>query len=349
MKQTLKTSFVYWTRWGEYRENAVFDVAYAVIKACWEFAHRCGTAQVASVTIVKTPGDPDDDFTMEEMEAWNAAFQEFKDSLSTPVPFDFYYHHVFGLPFCSAWAASWQLSRWWNHDAEALAFPAIDLVETLLPDKMRYTPHAEIDAGIEAELAKAPDCYDSLLQLVSQTHGLAVGGYRTVEFVDGQLNEHPLKDLIEESVRAYTAGRLPDFPNLKQLLKQYPDLRIRSEIFAMHRNCWNRLEAVQRMDPWAGTFQLIAEALKRGIAVDQEDFGVMLEDGRKSPRTFVEQFERYKLILERWARRHTTVIRRADRAPLPLPNLSLVCFVKDLAAEFAQFVEEVRDRLTCYE
>jgi hypothetical protein len=87
----------------------------------------------------------------------------------------------------------------------------------------------------------------------------------------------------------------------QELLSRFPDLRIRSEIIVMHRDCWEKLQRGGRLqiEPFEATLQLILGALLEDCLVDQVDFGCLLEEGEKPDSTVVTQLKRGIQTIER--------------------------------------------------
>lgn len=100
--------------------------------------------------------------------------------------------------------------------------------------------------------------------------------------------------MLEAAFRCYASGVFRDYKPFQELLSRCPDLRVRSEIIVMHRECWEKLLRAGRLqiEPFEATLQLILGALLEDCTVEQVDFGWLLEEGNKPDSTVVTQLKR---------------------------------------------------------
>jgi len=313
--ETLDVAFVFWTRWPYVYDRPrttpeIAALARAVVEACWEFARRAldgGTPR--RFAVYKTPGKgvitrAD---LREECHAWEtgaaAAFRALGVQGSDAT---FVYHPVCDLPVCTAWSTFWQLSDW-TATADILAFPAMDSIDVMLSEPFQLTRLDRLPDDVKKTVLEAPERFGELLRTTHQTRGLSIGGFNTVEVQPSTGEPLPgiaMKDRIEDAVRLYTAGTFWELQSLRKLLEPCRDLRVRSEILAVHRECWEALKAGRRLyvEPWEATIQLILGSLLENRQVQQVEFGYLIEEtGPKPPTVFVEQLRRAIHTIERLA------------------------------------------------
>jgi hypothetical protein len=99
-----------------------------------------------------------------------------------------------------------------------------------------------------------------------------------------------------------------DHHAFQALLRAVPQLRVRSEILALHRDFWLELMAKDRLrlEPWEATIQLILSALDLGFDVGQVDFHWLIEEGRKPDHVVAEQLRRGIHCIDRLAAQRRT-------------------------------------------
>jgi hypothetical protein len=113
--------------------------------------------------------------------------------------------------------------------------------------------------------------FNELLRQTSEHKGITVGGYRTHE-LDPKWREKrgglAAKGLLEATIRCYASGVFRSYEPLQALLEGFPRLQIRSEIFAIHVDCWERLRRANPcrliIEPVEATIQLVIGALLEG-------------------------------------------------------------------------------------
>lgn len=296
----MKTAFLFWTRWS-YHADSVLTLAHEVCKGCLNFA-RAATAgeNPPYLALVKTPGrgaQARADRTKEEA-AWRAGFESAMSIAE--IPSTFHYLPVGDLPVCSAWSAAIQIAASWEEHADALAFPPMDLIDALLPHDRQAVPWRDALPAAKTAVEGYPKSFARLIHRLSDEVGFAVGGFKTLERSSGGEWRPALKDRIEEFARSYAAGTLADIvPGLADLLLRAPDLRVRSEAFALTKQCYHSMKIGRDLDPWVGTLQMIVGAFLAGFRVEQENLGYLLEEGWKDPAVFVEQTDRIRFVINR--------------------------------------------------
>jgi hypothetical protein len=161
-----------------------------------------------------------------------------------------------------------------------------------------------VDSEVRRTVREAHVHFSRLLERTAATRGITIGGYKTSELDPVDLPRRgglAAKDLVEAAFRCYAAGLLKAWQPFQNLLIEYPDLRLRSEIIAIHRDCWEKLRRGNRLraEPWENTFPLVVGALLEQCNVNQVDFGWLLETGRKPDFIVVEQLRRGLHAIER--------------------------------------------------
>jgi hypothetical protein len=150
--------------------------------------------------------------------------------------------------------------------------------------------------------------FAEMLSLADVTHGLVLGGYDTVETQQPpqlykRRGNQAAKDLVENAFRCYASGMFSHHEAFQRLLYAIPSLRVRSEILVFHRDFWLALMAhdMLRIEPWEATIQLVLAALDTGCAVDQVEFGWLVEEGGKPDTVIAEQLRRGIHCIDRLA------------------------------------------------
>jgi hypothetical protein len=303
-----KVVFCFWTRWPlNYRRVTAgmsSEVARAVLDRCRDFARASlGGASDSALFLLKTTGKGANDPAA--LRAEEAAWRE-----AAGADFEFQYLAC-SLPVCSGWDVCWHASRWWEK-GDILAFPTMDFIDVMLADEYRITSLRGLDKGVRACLGAASAHFGDMLRIAEESRGLVIGGYRTCDHYAPEREDEkkrdrirrgglPAKDLLEAAFRCHAAGIFHDYKPFRELLSLYPDLRVRSEIIVIHRECWEKLLRARRLqiEPFEGTLQLILGALFEGCSVDQVDFGWLLEEGDKPDTTVVAQLKRGVQTIER--------------------------------------------------
>lgn len=302
-----RTVFCYWTRWAPPKQGtaeAAAEQAFAVVRECYRFA--CDSMEgraPGAMFLMKTPGRgvADAASIRAEEHAWQDAMARLAADFEA-TRFEFRYVAA-ELPVCAAWNLAWNLSRWWEN-GDILAFPAMDLIEPRLAAPFNFPGFSEAPGHVQSAVLAAPLHFGRMLGQTAGHRGLAIGGYRTYE-ADGSASERrgglSAKDLLEASIRCYASGVLAGHDGFRALLERQPRLRVRSEILALHRDCWTRLREGRRLslEPWELTVQLILGALLEGCAVSQVDFRWLIEEGSKDDPRIVEQLQRGCLVVDR--------------------------------------------------
>lgn len=299
--------WVFWTRWKVHP-----GVAAVVVGECFKFAvDALGGQRPERLVIVKTPGKGTcrpEDLHREETE-WHDAVEQLEAQSGGTTEFEFHYIPA-SQPVTSAWHLGFGVSRFWER-AEILAFPAMDFIDARLQPPFQLTPLDRVGNEVASSARNAASCFGRMLECVGASRGLAVGGYKTKETTletDAERDEmrrggQSAKDLVEHSLRCYASGVFNAFAPFQRLLAQHPDLRIRSEILAVHKEYWLKLmeHDMLRLEPWEATVQLILSALIVGSAVNQIDFHWLVEEGGKSDAVIVEQLRRGIHCIDRLA------------------------------------------------
>jgi hypothetical protein len=309
-----RVCFCYWTRWpfrsGNVRSDSdLRDAARAVVQACWKFAAESMAGGVPALFfLLKTAArDANESEALRiEEQAFGAAMAELEAShAGSGTAFEYRYIPVQPV-VCVPWELAWKMSRWWERGS-VLAFPPMDFVEAIVDEPYRVGSTGSVPQDIMASVRQAAARFHVLLERTAVNRGLTVGGYRTHEVYSdseqgrgtrlgntGRRAGLAAKDLIEAALRCCAAGTFEKFQPFAGLLERQPDLRLRSEILAIHKECWSKLHHAGRlaMEPFEATLQLILGALLEGCAVDQVDFGWLLEYGEKPDTAVVEQIKR---------------------------------------------------------
>ena len=301
-----RVCFVFWTRWPW-----IPGAASRVVEECLRFAvEALGGQHPAYVVLVKTPGKGTlvpEDLKNEEKE-WRDAFEQLKArSAGMGTEFEFVYLPA-NQPVTAAWHMSFAVSRFWER-ADILAFPTMDFIDARLKAPYQLTRLAgKVDRAVATSARGAAQHFGKMIERVSVSLGFAVGGYKTKETkgkpVDWKRRGcQAAKDLIEHTIRCYASGVFSEYAGFQDLLKRYPDLRLRSEILVAHKEFWLKLMAADllRLEPWEATIQLILSAVKVGSPIDQIEFEWLVEEGGKPDTVIVEQLERGMQCVRRLA------------------------------------------------
>ncbi len=295
--------FAFWAMGAPWDNSE--QVAQGVVNACWDFACDSLKGETpGKMFLLKTAGacvnDPSDLICSQE-DWWHNALMNLRNHTKN-TEFGFKYLAL-NLPVCTGWDVAWRLSRWWNMEDSILAYPAMDYVVARLPPDLLQRTHLkeahEDDLAI-MRAAHVPFC--QLLEQTAENRGLGLGGYRTKETSPSLLARRyglAAKDLLEAALRCYVSGVLNDYRPFQNLLGKYPELRVRSETIAIHRNCWEKVrEKCSRGEPWESTIHLIVSALLEDCSVSQVDFRLLLEPPKDDP-VVVEQLRRAIHSIER--------------------------------------------------
>jgi hypothetical protein len=313
--------FVYWTRWPHSP-----GIARAVIGACIQFTSRaCGEGAQVRILLIKTPGREarTPDLLAQEEAEWREASDEAKGRCAE-LQFEFEFIYLPGNPpVTTAWHVCWSMSRFWE-SADILAFPAMDFIDAMLDPPHQLTPLATLQDDVRKSVLDAPVHFAEMLNLANDTHGLAVGGYDTIETQQSpqlcqRRGNQPAKDLVENAIRCYASGMFGHHEAFQRLLDAIPRLRVRSEILVFHRDFWLALMAhdMLRLEPWEATIQLVLAALDTGCAVDQVEFGWLVEEGGKPDRVIAEQLRRGIHCIDRLAAAYNALPKPSPAALMP--------------------------------
>jgi hypothetical protein len=297
----------FWSKW-RYRPGSAEPDSRTVVAECWKFIREALGGEPGAIYLLKTPGAGADDDHSRRLEesAWRAAMADLEsENRQCGTEFQFRYFTA-PLTTNTAWEVGWWSFEWWTKGS-ILAQPAMDFIEARFRPPQQLAELDAINPEIRPAIEDAPRHFGNLVRATARHQGLTVGGYRTHEWKQekGLLERRgglAAKDLIEAAFRCYASGALAGYKPLQELLNRYPALRLRSEILAVHRNCWNALRRGKRLggEPWESTMQLVLGALLEGCTVEQEPFGWMLEEGNPKPDSVVaEQMRRGLHLIER--------------------------------------------------
>jgi hypothetical protein len=162
----------------------------------------------------------------------------------------------------------------------------MDFVVARIPELYGVIGFDNAPEEVRAALTDAHVPFGRLLEVTARTKGLTIGGYQTADVSTHKDLQRrggsSAKDLLEAEFRCYASGAI-QYDDFQKLLDEIPDLRVRSEIIGMHRECWNRIkERVKAAEPWESTIHLVVNALLEGCTVSQVDFQWLLEPRPKS-------------------------------------------------------------------